>query len=171
MAWRSVSLDEARHHKRYGVGGFLLVLMILIILGIALNLFGLLGNTTTGTFGDTTIDVDLGMRPVLLIVSIVLNAIVVFFAFSKHPKFPTIAIGALWIGVVVSLISFFMPIEVTLSGGLASLQETVTEEVNASVKQSALIGLIVAAVIAALVTWYLRVSARVNVTYLHRVQD
>ncbi len=171
MAWRQISEEEARQHRLYGVGGWLLVLMILIILGIALNLFSLLGSGGSVEALGMQIEVSLGFRSVLIIIGILLNVVVVVFAFTKNPKFPTVAMAALWAGVAVALISMFMGPSITIEGGSEELRQRMIDATNASYSTGALIGFIVAAALAALISWYLMASKRVNVTYNHRVKD
>lgn len=171
MAWRQITEEEAQQHPLYGVGGWLLVMMILLILGIALNLVSLLGSGGRVEMGGLQIEASLGFRSVLIIIGIVLNIVVVVFAFTKNPKFPMVALAALWAGVVVALISTFIGPSITIEGGDEQVRQMIIEQVNASYSTGALTGLVVAAVIAALISWYLLASKRVNVTYNHRVKD
>ena len=144
--------------------------MIFIILGIVLNLVSPLGSGGSVEALGMQIEASLGFRSVLIIIGIVLNVVVVVFAFTKNPKFPMVALAALWAGVVVALIGMFIGPSITIEGGDEQVRQMMMEQVQASYSTGALTGFIVAVVIAALISWYLMASKRVNVTYNHRVK-
>lgn len=145
--------------------------MILLILGIALNLFSLFGSGGSVEALGMQINVDMGFRTILVIVAIVLNVLVVVLAFTKNPKFPTIALISLWLGVAASLVGMFIAPNIEITGGDEQMRQLFTDQINASFSQGALIGFVIAAVIAALISWYLVSSKRVNVTYSHRIKE
>lgn len=172
MQWRHVSPEEARQHPLYGVKGWLLFFMILIIIGLVFQVYSLLfpgpGDTVVG---DIEISVNAGYASIMNIITIVLYAVVLFMAFSYNPSFPMAAIAVLWIGVVLNVIGMMVfPTTVTVSGGDPQMRAEVQEQINQTMNQSVYIGVIVSIVIAALLTWYFLSSKRVNVTYRHRVK-
>ncbi|MCB9946497.1 MAG: hypothetical protein H6842_01565 [Rhodospirillaceae bacterium] len=170
MAWRQISEEEAKQHPLYGVGGWLLVFIILLILGIALNVYSLLASGGSVDVGDMHIEADMGFRSILIVIGIVLNAIVVIFAFTKNPNFPTVALAALWLGVAVSVVGMFIAPTITITGGSEQMNQMIIDQVNASYKSGGIIGVVVAVILAGLISWYLTASKRVNVTYSHRVK-
>ncbi len=172
MQWRHVSPEEARQHPLYGIKGWLLFFMILIIIGLVFQVYSLLFTGPGDTIvGDVEVSINAGYASIMNVITIVLYAVVLFMAFSCNQSFPMVAIAALWIGVVLNVIGMMVfPTMVTISGGGPQMRAELQERINQTMNQSVYIGLIISIVIAALLTWYFLSSKRVNVTYRHRVK-
>jgi len=170
MPWRQLSPQEAGQHPLYGVRGWLLFFMILVVIAMAVRIYGLLVGPAMDTPGDVQVEVNATFVTAFNAIAIVLYAFVLFMAFSYHPAFPTVAIAALWIGVALDVVGMlFFPTEITVTGGRPEARQVLQQQIDQTATASLTIGLIVNVVIALLLTWYFLSSKRVNVTYRHRV--
>jgi hypothetical protein len=162
-AWRQVEPNEAMQNPLYGVGGWLLFFMILQIIGIVFNIYQL-----TQSVDET--------QTITAIVGLVIGLLIVLLCFSKSRSFPTVAIVLLWIGTGLAVISAIVVAgaagvvaDVTLAAAGVPVTPEARELFVASMITSAIVGVVIAGVIAGLMTWYLIASKRVNVTYRFRV--
>jgi hypothetical protein len=163
--WRQVTPNEAMQHPLYGVGGWLLFFMVLVIISVVYNIYQLTQTADSTQVGS-------------LIVSLVIGLLILLLAFSKSRSFPTVSIVLLWINVAIAVIGaiiFAAAADEAVDAYLQSTGQAVDPAVRdvavSTAVTSLIIGVVIAAVIALLMTWYLISSKRVNVTYRHRVAD
>lgn len=137
---------EARDHEYHGLGGWLLLFYVLTILGVVCGLWMILA----GGQPDQTMAGMPAQSPTNLILSIVFYLPFLILTSMKHAAMPRIAIWAAWTYTFVNAI---------VTG------------VEGNSAEAGIIPLVFSAVCAALFTWYLTRSKRVNVTFRHRVRE
>ena len=158
----------------YGVKGWLLVIYVLHVLSALLAL-------------STALNVDVfGTDPLpwQLVALAQLALLLPFLALTplKHPLMPVISIACAWVSVLIALIfyganwsSIINGMEkqahsaVIESGGTATAQREFVDAFQTGLLFGVVFVLSMKAAFAALVTWYLLVSKRVNATFRHRI--
>jgi H+/gluconate symporter-like permease len=161
--WRQVTPNEAMQHPLYGVGGWLLFFMILVLIGIVYNIYQL-----TLAVDDTQV--------ISTIISLVISLLIVLLCFSKSRSFPTVTIVLLWINVAITVIGAIIFASAAGPAIDALIAETgadpaLRDAYVSAATSSLIVTVVIFAVLALLMTWYLVSSKRVNVTYRHRVRD
>lgn len=149
MQWKTISKDVAVEHPLYGFGGWLLTLWILFLISQLINIFTILGfndGTLRSTYGYGSV----GWLKASSAVTIILGLPFLILAPMRHEMMPKITIIALWIGVFGAFIFTWQ--------ALSSLGFSITVSM-------------VNIITASLLTWYLIMSKRVNITYRHRIPD
>lgn len=149
-SWKVVSREDAEQSPYFGLRGWLLLFYVLTLLGIVNYILLFVWPPSTG-YGDVSVTrTFLFFHSALFVPFLVLAPI-------KHPLMPKILIICIWISFV-SRASPFYPATLSSASGSAPYFSAVN-----------LFGVISAGLVAALITWYLRHSKRVNATYLNRV--
>jgi hypothetical protein len=152
MAWKQLTLDEARQHPRYGFGGWMWVIYGLAVIGVISNLWLALGgaegmvDTIVAMYGEEYMAF---FQPFAVIIALVW-AYLIYLAAARKQSMPSHTLIGVWAMTVVTAASnfYFMGI-----GGQSIA--------------SGILGLIYPA----LVSWYIVDSDRVNVTYRHRMRE
>lgn len=162
MAWRVLSTNEAEAHPLYGVKGWLLVILALFVLGGLLALVELALPVPAGyaaMFGSNAREVARFDAVAALIL-----AGVALIGFARAPIFGAIIVPALmvrYIAVLLAAATFH------LRGATGErLSTTFTDDV---VTEAVIAAVIVGGIACALLCAYFVRSARVNVTFRHRV--
>ena len=161
MAWEHVSDQEAIEVKYYGVRGWLKFFYVLAVLGFLRSLFDLIfpDPILLEMYGGSA-----GMMQAIILVSLALQIPFLVLTPIAHPLMPSVTIVCTWIQTVfvLTLMTNFDEMFATMYPDEAS------PEVSAIVMTMVMIISISGA---ALWTWYLLRSKRVNVTYRNRVRD
>ncbi|MDX2142934.1 MAG: hypothetical protein SFV19_06245 [Rhodospirillaceae bacterium] len=149
MTWTSLTTDEARAHRLYGFGGWMIAVYVLALLLLAMNLRNLAGGDAMMLIMFET-EAQVAMaRQVMVVQTIALLPFLVL-APLKHPAMPTaalvgFAVYALARPLAVALLMDINPVKVMAVSGNHL-------------------------VIGAIFIGYVLLSKRVNVTYRHRVK-
>ena len=149
MPWGDVSEQEAVRAEYYGVRGWLKFFYVLAVLGFLSSLLEL---NEPDPRAVEMFDGSAGMTPVVSLVTAALQIPFLILVPIKHPPMPNVDIACTWIQVAI-ILPFLMNLDAS-SGLPASVATTIS---------------VVIVVMAALWTWYLLGSKRVNVTYRNRV--
>lgn len=149
LVWRQLVPQDQISHRYYGMRGGLLALYAVTLATFVFGVFGLIDG-----FSDDVIDTiapspaELGLAIALKLVRTALLLPFLIMAPIGHRETPAITIACLWVSVAVGLL------------GLAAVPPP-------------LVGMqpLAVAVLAAIMTWYLITSERVNVTFRRRTRD
>ncbi len=149
MPWNSAPREEGARRRYYGVGGWLLFIYILAVLAFLSSIRDLVNpdERTLKLFLGST-----GIARVVSLASIGLRIPFLILVPLKHRLMPSIDITCTWISVCV-MMPFIISVDVTMG-------------------VPAMVGIFAAAlvvVVAALWTWYLLASKRVNLTFRHKI--
>lgn len=161
MPWEHVSDDEAIEVKYYGVRGWLKFFYVLAILGLLRSVFDLIypDPIMLEVLGGSA-----GMMQAVTLFSIALQIPFLVLTPIAHPLMPSVTIVCTWIQTI-----FILTLMSNLDETLATASsDEVPPEIFAIMTA---IAMIVSIGVAALWTWYLLRSKRVNVTYRSRVRD
>lgn len=161
--WRAVDADTAAADPHYGIAGWLLFILVWLSLALGLRTIAeasiLLGPEAIDWSAMTWFDfARMGADYSLWLADLA----VVILALRLSPRFPAVFIAVLWINAAVTAVD---PLYwwATTGDPAADLARGRAE---ADLGGWAVVGRVAAAVLTALVlTWYLQVSRRVNVTY------
>ncbi len=150
MAWKDVPLEEAVQYKFYGIRGWLITFYILAALGLLSAISGLIEPDPEAIqlFFNST-----GIFLAFSVITLALQLPFLILVPMKYPLMPNIEIACTWVRTTI-ILPFVMSLDVTM--GVPSGFGTGIS--------------IFAMVIAALWTWYLLESKRVNLTFRGRVQ-
>ena len=147
MPWRDVSDQEAVDTEYYGVGGWLMLFYVVAVLSLASSVLDVIAPDpkVVAMLGDS-----MSMTRAYSAIATALQIPFLVLVPMKHWLMPPVEIACTWLQLVM-----FFPVSI----GLA-------EMTNGTV---AVIVTILIVVLAALWTWYLLRSKRVNLTYRSRV--
>ncbi len=135
-----IAADDAETHPLYGVGGWLVLLSILLIIGVVYGLYILL-SVGAAFFAAGGLVLFIG---VVLVAVMAWQVITLYLLFTKSPAFPATCTTLLAVSIAIELLS-------ALSEG-RWLKSLISIGVTAAW------------------IWYLSASTRVSVTYKHRVK-
>lgn len=142
MSWRPLSVEEARRHPRYGIGGWLYVFFGLLVFAVIADSVEL---SRHGLGSD---------RPAWLIGLSLAVYVAILAAGVRHWRgFPELAIAGTW-----------------LTGGLGRIftEHASAPPIPGGDLDPRQVGLVAFVVFSLLLTWLLLASERVNVTYKRR---
>lgn len=163
MVWRQLSINEAEAHPLYGVRGWLLLVLSLFVLGGIVAVLELVLPTPAGfasLFGRYAREVAWVDGTAALFL-----ALVALLGFARSPLFGALVVPALVLRFLgVGLVSATFAIDAVSAEGAAHLAG------SGVVLGGIIVAVAVCAVFCGLLTWYFLASARVNVTYRHRVR-
>ena len=165
--WRAVDAHTASADPLYGIAGWLLFILVWLSLALGLRTITeasiLLGPQAIDWAAMTWFDfARMGTDYVLWLADLA----IVILALRLSPRFPVVFMAVLWINAAIAAIDplYWWVVAGDPAAGLAR------SRAGADLGGWAVVGRIAAAVLMAFVlTWYLQVSRRINVTYRHLV--
>ena len=174
MAMTQVSADQAMQSRYYGVKGWLLVIYVLYVLSALSTLSNALAASDAMAIG-----LDPGLWRMIAIVQLALTLPFLIMTPMKHRLMPMVAIACLWISVAITLLlyaanwsSIMMAMEDQMRTAAGQSAGAMSDEMFGAIGQfGIMVGIGFGMIFAALMTWFLLASKRVNATFLHRIPN
>jgi hypothetical protein len=149
LIWRQLVPQDQVAHRYYGMRGGLLALYIATLAMFAYGAYDIVAGFSEEVIGATTpTPAQIGFAMALKLVRTALLLPFLIMAPLGHRQTPAITISCLWGSVAISML------------GLAAVPPPLVGAAPVAL-----------AVLAAIMTWYLITSERVNVTYRRRTRD